>query len=730
MFNNYRTAGQTEEELEKLLENIRADEEISAEDRVGTPDELCVNLLEHQKLGLSWLKSMEESTKGGILADDMGLGKTVQSIALILSQRAEDDKCKTTLIVAPVALIRQWERELHSKVKPEHRLAVYVYHGTARRAVRFQDLAKYDVVITTYGTISREFKENQELAVERANPNGAPARAPKGASVFYAADAAWYRVVLDEAQFIKNKDTLNAKAMTHLKAQYRWCLSGTPMQNGVNELYSLIRFLNIRPYCDERRFQFDIGRPLKSTGADAVESAMKKLRALLKAIMLRRTKKSLIDGKPILQLPPKHIEIVHTVFSDEEKAFYKQLEQGAMSQMNKFLSEGSIGRNYSSVLTMLLRLRQACCHPKLIPDRSMTATYGKAGDAAARALARVFPEPVIERVREAGPAECPVCYDTAEDDQSMVLVYPCGHNFCRDCLDDLANRHQAASIAQGSDGGRLLCPTCRGPLNMERLVDYASFRAVFDVTEGAGGAGAAAAAADSDDEAVESDSIDDSDGRGKGKGRARLYASKAEAAGARKRRNGEYDAILAELRRDWVSSAKVTRCVEILRDVEANYPDEKVIVFSQFTSLLDFVEIPLRQLCAYQVQRYDGSMSANARNDAILRFTEDPACKIMLVSLKAGNVGLNLTVASHCIILDPFWNPFVEDQAIDRAYRIGQTRRVAVHRIVISDSVEDRILQLQDKKRKLIEAAMDEKELKDIGRLNSQELAYLFGIQR
>jgi SNF2 family DNA or RNA helicase len=242
---------QLNEEIKQLLETIRPDADISEGDREGTPEALKYNLLEHQKLGLSWMKSKEEcDQKGGILADDMGLGKTIQAIALMISRPSTDPERKTTLIIAPVALMQQWKREIQRMLKPgKHQLSVYVLHGD-KRSKSFRDLKHYDVVLTTFGTLSSELKrvEKYEELIKSGAEEPTLRKQYMNALPCLGPTSKWYRVVIDEAQCIKNRNTKSALACCRLNTIFRWCMSGTPMMNNVEELHSLLKFLRIRPY--------------------------------------------------------------------------------------------------------------------------------------------------------------------------------------------------------------------------------------------------------------------------------------------------------------------------------------------------------------------------------------------------------------------------------------------------------------------------------------------------
>ncbi|KAF7192728.1 putative ATP-dependent helicase C23E6.02 [Pseudocercospora fuligena] len=832
----------SKEELEALLANIRPDEDMPAHLRVQTPEDMSVRLHKYQELGLTWLKNQEESSnKGGILADDMGLGKTIQMLSLMVTRKSDDPRCKTTLIIAPVALMRQWKSEIRNKLKPNRQLTVYTHHAT-HKAKSFDVLRTFDVVLTTYGTIAAELKRLEKFKLRQlANPGVQIQPTATEKTIFLGENARWYRVILDEAQCIKNRTTQTSKGACLLNAKYRFCVTGTPMMNNVEEFFSLIQFLRIRPYSTWQNFRNDFNTPLRSSSDQVRQGAMRKLQILCKSIMLRRTKKSYFEGKPILILPERTTDEVNPVFSEDETAFYHALETQSQVTFNKYLRAGTVGQSYSAILVLLLRLRQACCHPHLIKDFGVAAAADMSEDQMLDFARQLEPQ-VIERIKATGGNfECPVCYDVTAN---PAIFIPCGHDTCSECFAKIAD--PAMAIQNGDERGQARCPNCRGNIDPKRLTDFNSFKKIHmpelltqeeqaqmeeamvdsdsDSDEDSDSESdedeneyedetldgfivddeddVEAAESDSDDldrkpkkakkrvvvddEETDSDDLDIKPGKikteakvknevdeessevvagpsnaigaeadeekpiikkSKGKGKAK-EKSKSKGKGKQKEKKKKVKAAktlaelkkeasrnktakkkyLKRLRKDYVGSAKIEKTMEILDDIMKDKEGEKVLIFSQWTSLLDLLEIPIDEQ-DYGYRRYDGSMSASMRGDAVDDFCDDRKnVRIMLVSLKAGNAGLNLNMASQVIILDPFWNPYIEEQAIDRAHRIGQKRPVKVHRVLIKGTVEDRIIDLQEKKRALISEALDEQQSQQLGRLGVRELAYLFGV--
>lgn len=713
--------------------------------------------------------------------------------SLIMTDPSPDPACKTTLVIAPVALLYQWEKEFEKHVLPEHRLSVYIHHGVSRKSYSFEQLSRYDVVITSYGVIMSEHKEHFG---KLKNRNGQETNAIAGNSPFFQNNSVWYRIILDEAHRIKNGRTSTAVSCIALQGRNRWCLSGTPMQNNVNELQSLIKFLRIKPYDDPALFSRHIGKPLDKGMKKNGQDALKKLRFLLKSIMLRRTKNTLIDNKPILQLPPKTITMDSYDLDEDEREYYDYLENGAVIRMNKYLSDNTISKNYSSILVLLLRLRQACCHPKiverayLIKDKELlTSRTSVSAVKCARKLNRM----VVNRIRQETAFQCPMCQDAC-DRSDVVLISPCGHHICSDCCTESFQ----TSTDDVQNGFR--CPTCNILITEKSFFDFIVFKWIYiqnltdsqiatyrksyrsqDASQKAQLAAVNAEDIPSFGEEEEkykapghdsdSSSDDDDDDDLFGPKKVKVKKSppqpvvkpdpvpKTEDLGIKPdpgmpdiklSSNNRYNknsapeekktntTISPPVTRDdlrsifpdgWISSTKITKCLELIRGIRQDYPGQKILIFSQFMSMLDFIEVALDLESDNIVYgRYDGSMSSEMRARTIDDFTWKPDPSVLLISLKAGNVGLTLTAACHVILMDPFWNPFVEEQAMDRAYRIGQKFPVNVHRVFITHSVEDRILRLQEKKRDLIESALDEKEMKGMSRLNQRELLYLFGL--
>jgi SNF2 family DNA or RNA helicase len=342
-----------------------------------------------------------------------------------------------------------------------------------------------------------------------------------------------------------------------------------------------------------------------------------------------------------------------------------------------------------------------------------------------------------------------------------------GHSTCGECFQKIIDPSQR--IREGDLEGGAKCPHCRGPLSVKDITDYRHFCQEFcperiaTLFEGAASDSDPASDSESeesdDEEADEDDDLhdfvvpDDVDDdfdppahKAKDETPAGIDTAKKGKAKARKDKKDKKPKLtlaqlrveslrsqtarrqyMKRLRKTWKPSAKIDKTMELITEIHANDPTEKILIFSQFTSLLDLVEVPLLE-SGHKYQRYDGSMKMDARAEAVTKFMYDDDQQILLISLKAGNAGLNLNKASRVIILDPFWNPFVEDQAVDRAHRMPQQREVHVHRLLVPETVEDRIIALQDQKRELILAALDEKAGRSISRLGVGDLMYLFGM--
>lgn len=759
-------AMKADEDKENLNKQQAEDNEGEEDEDDGTVEGLSIKLLPHQVEGMAWMREKEIGVKkkngilpkGGILADDMGLGKTVQSISLILtnprppmtvgSTAVTDKKIlsptvgRNTLVVAPLALIKQWEAEIKAKVEDSHKLKVLVHHGP-QRTKSFQDLKRYDVVITTYQILVSEYSNSS------ANEDG-PQTGCFGIH--------WYRVILDEAHTIKNRNAKSTQACYALRSEYRWCLTGTPMQNNLDELQSLIKFLRIKPYNDLSVWKDQITRPMNQ-GRGGV--AMKRLQFYLKAFMKRRTKEVLKKegalnpgGKTTskgannngFKITERKVESLLADFSPYERAFYDRLEQRTDKSLEAMMGEARI--SYASALVLLLRLRQACNHPKLLGSNLSKDSDALTGQVSPTRKTKAADKDIDDVADLLGGLsvenkQCDICQIRLSRDEvsaGLIRCSECEHDLGGQTIGRVKGKVEGHKQRQSSQSVRTkVTPEAKvfRPPKRNVIIDSDdeedgdwvvpadqrhvphSRRAGGSDDENAEGGGESIAWSDTEFGDESSIQVLGSR-RGNGNSSDRNDdPSVSEEEDEDEDASESEDSVPSTEARP-IDSAKIRHLLTILHRESASH---KFIVYSQFTSMLDLIE-PFLRTAEFAFTRYDGSMRNDLREASLEKLRHDPSCRILLCSLKCGSLGLNLTAASRVVILEPFWNPFVEEQAIDRVHRLNQTVDVVVYKLTIRDTVEARILDLQDRKRALAEAAIEGGQA--VGKLSMKDILKLF----
>jgi len=448
---------------------------------VEPPKGLNCQLRPYQQFGLSWLQFLREYELGGILADDMGLGKTVQTLAHLLLEKEGGRLDRPALVVAPTSLMGNWRRE-SERFAPQ--LNVLVLHGPDRHE-RFDRIGQSDLVLTTYPLLSRD----EEVLKPQQ----------------------WSFVILDEAQTVKNPKTKAARALRRLRARHKLCLTGTPLENHLGELWALFDFLMPGFLGSEEQFKRLYRTPVEKHGDEDVR---RRLVRRIAPFLLRRTKSEVEKD-----LPPK-TEIVRTVeLYPNQAALYESIRVAMEKKVREAVAAKGLARSQIAILDALLKLRQACCHPRLVK---------------------------LSKARNLPSAK----------------------------LDLLAQ-------------------------------------------------------------------------------------------------------MLPELLEE----------------------GRRILLFSQFTSMLTLIE----EVLGNKGIGYTKLTGKTRKRDEAIEHFKSGEVNLFLISLKAGGVGLNLTEADTVILYDPWWNPAVEAQAMDRAHRIGQDKPVFVYKLMTENTVEERILKLQAKKQALAE---------------------------
>ncbi|KAJ4863983.1 type III restriction enzyme, res subunit domain-containing protein [Trichoderma breve] len=588
--------------------------------KIDQPASISRLLKPFQLEGVAWMKAMETTKwKGGLLGDEMGLGKTIQAVSLIMSDYPA--KQPTLVLVPPVALM-QWQSEIKSYT--DGTLKTFVFHGTNQKAknITVKELKKFDVIMMSYNSLESMYRK-QEKGFKRKDG------IYKEKSVIHA--ITFHRAILDEAHCIKTRTTMTAKACFALKTVYRWCLSGTPLQNRIGELFSLVRFLNITPFasylckqcpCSTLEWSMDENSRCSDCGHAGMQhvsvfnqellnpiqkfgnlgpgrEAFKKLRLMTDRIMLRRLKK---DHTNSMELPVK------------ERRF------------DTYVAQGVLLNNYANIFGLIMQMRQVADHPDLILKKN--------ADGGQNVLV------------------CCICDEPAED----TIKSRCKHDFCRACV---------SSYIKSTDEPD--CPRCHIAL-------------VIDLEQ----------------PEIEQDEV---------------LVKKSSIINRIKMEN-------------WTSSSKIELLVHELHKLRSDNATHKSIIFSQFTTMLQLIEWRLRRAGITTVM-LDGSMTPAQRQASIEHFMNNIDVECFLVSLKAGGVALNLTEASRVFIVDPWWNPAAEWQSADRCHRIGQQRPCVITRLCIEDSVESRMVLIQEKKTSMIHSTVNADD-KAMDTLSPEDMQFLF----
>lgn len=642
----------------------------------------------------------EQNCLGGILADEMGLGKTIEMLSLIHthtseygmqgskspaattldlprlpknSSKVERAPC-TTLVVAPMSLLAQWQSEAE-KASKQGTLKTLVYYGS-EKSVNLQTLcceanasSAPNVIITSYGTVLSEFNQVASNGGNRGSHGG-----------LFSLD--YFRVILDEAHSIKNRQAKTSKACYEISAEHRWVLTGTPIVNRLEDLFSLVRFLRVEPWSNFSFWKTFITVPFESK--DYIR-ALDVVQTVLEPLVLRRTKDMKTPtGEALVPLPPKIVEVEKIVLSKNERELYDHIFARAKRTFSANIEAGTLMKSYTTMLAQILRLRQSCCHPILVRNKNIVAEEEDAAAAAdiANGLAddmdlqslierfeadegeqdvSKFGAHVLKQIQDEADNECPICLEEPMEEQTVT---GCWHSACKKCLLDYIEK-------ETSKGDIARCFNCREPINARDV-----FEVVKHDMEDDADPPPASASFDS-----KTSEIDD------------LYSVSNSSTPTNTK-----PARISLRRVNQLSSAKISTLLLHLKRIKRTEPMSKSVVFSQFTSFLDLLE-PVLTSASISYLRFDGSMHQRQRAAVLKEFAERPKGCVLLLSLKAGGVGLNLTCANKVFMLDPWWSWAIEAQAIDRVHRMGQTDPVKVVRFVVERSIEEKMLRIQDRKK-------------------------------
>ncbi|KAH6724286.1 SNF2 family N-terminal domain-containing protein [Leptodontidium sp. MPI-SDFR-AT-0119] len=747
-------------DLEMAVKNFG--KKLKAVDGVWMLNGMISSLLHHQIIGVDWMLGREQSLdgcKGGILADSMGLGKTVQTLATMVANlptgkpkgQNEERHKRSTLIIAGPSLLAQWASEIDKHTSERVFRGVIIYD--AKRAHRITDS---DIILASYGDVTRScpFPEkdirSRLRGVDRDTAKGMEAAEVDSAAVekwienrmHEAKDlhkVEWYRIVIDEAHKIKNHESRISYAVNALKGKHRWALSGTPIMNSYEELYPYFRFFREPEAKSLQMFRANF------CNIEKKPENLKRLDNALARLLLSRTMDHQFMGRPIIDLPQTHQYDDKLELSPQEQILYKAMEGRFIKELNEALKDPIEGgdeetrycqkedeesdenddcdkdskskkedKQLKDMLIGLTRLRQMTAHP-LLAEQDIQEIFDIPELEAIYQQLLNLNQPknlIFQRIgvliqqkkhgyieyakREYHGAICHICWDMAVDARVIPL---CKHHFCKSCIE----RYAEVEVAQGKDEPE--CPTCHASFDTTALKEPSQLRKSKKPTKSPISKSEKKAGKKSDKKTkkIKQKGVD--------------YMGNLPVAPFMPWL-ADFDSDSSEM----PPSSKLTALVKQIQEWIATAPSDKIIIFTQWRAFAAIVGRVLEGENIHFVY-FTGDMTIKSRQDATAEFRSNPSVKIMVATLKTAGEGLNLEFANRVISTDLWWNACAERQAFARVYRIGQHKETHFNRLIVSDSIDDRILDMQTQKLAMVDQVMKPK-------MSRLEMAKLFGRAR
>ncbi|QSZ33577.1 hypothetical protein DSL72_005145 [Monilinia vaccinii-corymbosi] len=674
---------------------------------------------EYQLEGLTWMYEICIQGMSGILADEMGLGKTIQTISLIALLREKEHYLGPHLIIAPLSTLSNWIEEFQ-KWTPS--VPVLLYHGTPRQRkdlFRTQMMKhikggrpdeKFPVVCTSPEIVLRDHADLSKIN--------------------------WEFIIIDEGHRMKNSESKLFQTLRTFTSATRLLITGTPLQNNLKELWSLLNFLLPTIFTQWEMFEswFDFSDLQDEEGtedfiADQMkQDLVKKMHLILQPLLLRRVKADVEH-----MLPKKREYVLYAPMTKEQVELYNKIGDKT-ADLRKYLEEKVVER-----LTGSGNIKKESSKP-------VEATVKVETDIADSDSEDEKPLAIVSKNINAASVPTPSPKNAFQ--QMMAKRKP-----GRPPNNNVGASSPAPSIENGNPGGKrkriedcLPLPVTKfakssrtaSPAVSVRSRDSRSRRIYKEA------------------DASEEDELSDDEFETK---LAAEYAEKEEA-GLKKNPNEDETAKILELARKEISGKKLGNPVMQMRLVcnsplnfynpwsaDSGIPlnetlvtssgkmllldrllpslfarGHKVLIFSQFKTQLDILEDYARELRNWKVCRIDGSVAQDFRRQQIKEFNEDPDFKLFLLSTRAGGQGINLASADTVILFDSDWNPQQDLQAQDRAHRIGQTKPVVVFRLATKGTVEEDLLMSADAKRRLEKLVIKKGGFKTMGqKMDSRE---------